>query len=205
MPIGLEEFHEGVVDLVRRRALTFGGGKGQEVVEGPVPAELEGEMEARRAELVERVSEVREWGGRKVGGGGFVQPRRGEGQRGGCSEGRAGGGGVEGGRGPRAQHRYTLTPLLQPLAHTTPITHSSDTPGCVITHQVDDELAELFLAEEPISAEALAAAIRRATLALRFQPVFMGSAFKNKGKRVSRGKQGGQGVGGVAGVHGQRL
>jgi elongation factor G len=46
---------------------------------------------------------------------------------------------------------------------------------------VDDELAELFLAEEPITPEALAAAIRRATLGLRFQPVFMGSAFKNKG------------------------
>lgn len=64
IPIGLEEFHEGVVDLVRRRALTFGGPKGQEVVEGPVPPELEGEVEARRAELVERVSEVRRglWG-----------------------------------------------------------------------------------------------------------------------------------------------
>lgn len=46
---------------------------------------------------------------------------------------------------------------------------------------MDDELAELFLAEEPITPEALAAAIRRATLGLRFQPVFMGSAFKNKG------------------------
>ncbi|KAF8068404.1 elongation factor G [Scenedesmus sp. PABB004] len=103
VPIGLEEFHEGVVDLVRRRALTFGGAKGLEVIDGPVPAELADEVEARRAELIERVSEV------------------------------------------------------------------------------DDGLAELFLAEEPISAEALAAAIRRATLANRFAPVFMGSAYKNKG------------------------
>jgi elongation factor G len=58
VPIGLEEFHEGVVDLVRRKAITFGGAKGLEVVEGPVPAELAEEVEARRAELVERVSEV---------------------------------------------------------------------------------------------------------------------------------------------------
>ena len=46
---------------------------------------------------------------------------------------------------------------------------------------MDDELAELFLNEEPITAEVLKAGIRRATLALKFQPVFMGSAFKNKG------------------------
>jgi len=43
-------------------------------------------------------------------------------------------------------------------------------PYCM---QVDDELAELFLAEEPISTEDLKAAIRRATLARRFQPVLM--------------------------------
>jgi hypothetical protein len=47
--------------------------------------------------------------------------------------------------------------------------------------QVDDQLAELFLSEEPIDAEQLAAAIRRATLANKFAPVFMGSAYKNKG------------------------
>jgi hypothetical protein len=58
---------------------------------------------------------------------------------------------------------------------------------------VDDELAELFLAEEPITPEALAAAIRRATLGLRFQPVFMGSAFKNKGGWVGVGVGGGGG------------
>jgi hypothetical protein len=48
--------------------------------------------------------------------------------------------------------------------------------------QVDDQLAELFLSEEPIDADQLAAAIRRATLANKFAPVFMGSAYKNKGK-----------------------
>lgn len=43
-------------------------------------------------------------------------------------------------------------------------------------------MAELFLAEEPIEAAELAAAIRRTTLANKFAPVFMGSAYKNKGE-----------------------
>lgn len=46
---------------------------------------------------------------------------------------------------------------------------------------MDDTLAELFLSEAPVDGPTLAAAIRRATLALAFQPVFMGSAFKNRG------------------------
>lgn len=58
VPIGLEEFHEGVVDIVSRRALRFEGAKGLEMQEGPVPDDLKDEMEQRRAELVERVSEV---------------------------------------------------------------------------------------------------------------------------------------------------
>lgn len=48
--------------------------------------------------------------------------------------------------------------------------------------QVDDHLAELFLSEEPIEAAELKAAIRRATLANKFVPAFMGSAYKNKGE-----------------------
>ena len=47
--------------------------------------------------------------------------------------------------------------------------------------EVDEELGELYLSEvEPTEAQ-LKAAIRRQTIALRFVPVFMGSAFKNKG------------------------
>jgi elongation factor G len=42
----------------------------------------------------------------------------------------------------------------------------------------------MYLSEEPITPEDLVAGIRRATLAQRFQPVFMGSAFKNKGEVV---------------------
>ena len=46
---------------------------------------------------------------------------------------------------------------------------------------VDEEIGEAFLMEEDISAEQLHDAIRRATLSLAFTPVFVGSAFKNKG------------------------
>ncbi|HEY6558115.1 MAG TPA: elongation factor G [Polyangiaceae bacterium] len=46
---------------------------------------------------------------------------------------------------------------------------------------VDDELAEKFINEEPVSDKELRAAIRRATLALKMTPVMCGSAFRNKG------------------------
>lgn len=46
---------------------------------------------------------------------------------------------------------------------------------------VDDEIAEIFLMEETPDIETLKAAIRRQTINCKFVPVFMGSAFKNKG------------------------
>jgi elongation factor G len=46
---------------------------------------------------------------------------------------------------------------------------------------VDDEVAEIFLMEEFPDKDTLKAAIRRQTIACTFVPVFMGSAFKNKG------------------------
>jgi elongation factor G len=49
---------------------------------------------------------------------------------------------------------------------------------------VDDELAEKFINEEPVSIEELRAAIRRATLALKMTPVMCGSAFRNKGVQL---------------------
>lgn len=46
---------------------------------------------------------------------------------------------------------------------------------------VDDQVAEKFLMEEPVSAQELKQGIRRATIANRLVPVAGGSAFKNKG------------------------
>ena len=45
---------------------------------------------------------------------------------------------------------------------------------------VDDEIAEIFLDERTPSEEQLQAAIRRATISLKFAPVFMGSALGDK-------------------------
>jgi len=106
LPIGLEEHHKGVVDLVTRKAFVFEGPRGDKVSEVPVPEDMKSEMEAKRSELVERVSEV------------------------------------------------------------------------------DDEVAELYLGEQPVTPDVLKAGIRRAVIGQKFQPVFMGSAFKNKGVQL---------------------
>lgn len=46
---------------------------------------------------------------------------------------------------------------------------------------VDDEVADLFLAEAAVPGAVLHAAVRRATVARTFIPVFMGSAYRNVG------------------------
>ncbi|CAG8520443.1 5076_t:CDS:10 [Scutellospora calospora] len=46
---------------------------------------------------------------------------------------------------------------------------------------VDDQIAEIFLMEETPSTEQLMDAVRRATIANKFTPVLMGSAYKNTG------------------------
>ncbi|KAL8846655.1 MAG: hypothetical protein Q9221_008262 [Calogaya cf. arnoldii] len=45
---------------------------------------------------------------------------------------------------------------------------------------VDDEIADLFLEEKTPTVEQIKAAVRRATLSLKFTPVFMGSALADK-------------------------
>ncbi len=47
--------------------------------------------------------------------------------------------------------------------------------------EVDDGIMEAYLAESPIDAEAILAAVRSATVALKVVPVLCGSALKNKG------------------------
>jgi len=46
---------------------------------------------------------------------------------------------------------------------------------------VDDELMEIYLADEEISSERLMEALKKATLAVKVTPVLLGSSFKNKG------------------------
>ena len=59
MPIGAEDEFEGVVDLVRMRAIRWDGtGLGAAFEVGPVPRALEAEAEQRRERLVEAVAEA---------------------------------------------------------------------------------------------------------------------------------------------------
>lgn len=48
----------------------------------------------------------------------------------------------------------------------------------------DDEVADLFLSEEAVPGPVLHAAVRRATVARTFIPVFMGSAYRNVGVQL---------------------
>ncbi|KAK9819578.1 hypothetical protein WJX81_004976 [Elliptochloris bilobata] len=106
VPLGVEDEHRGLVDLLEMRAYEFHGASGETVVEVPMPEGVAATAAAKRAELVERVADM------------------------------------------------------------------------------DEELGELFLEEAPIDAATLRAGIRRATLALQFVPLFMGSAYKNRGVQL---------------------
>ena len=106
VPIGLEDGHRGVIDLVTEKAFEFEGESGETVKEVAVPEDMVGMAKEKRLELVERIAEV------------------------------------------------------------------------------DDEVGELFVMEEAVDAATLREAIRRATVGLKFVPVFMGSAFKNKGVQL---------------------
>ena len=103
IPVGLEDGHAGVVDLITMKSYIFEGEKGENVVEGEIPADLMDLVEEKRMELIERLADV------------------------------------------------------------------------------DDTIGELFLMEEEPTPEQFKEAIRTATVACQFVPVFMGSAFKNKG------------------------
>ena len=48
----------------------------------------------------------------------------------------------------------------------------------------DDAIADKFLSEQEVSVDELQAAIRRVTIALKMTPVFIGSAYKNKGVQL---------------------
>ncbi len=57
LPIGLEENHEGVVDLLTMKAYYFEGDMGNKVVEKDIPENMKADAEKYRAELIERIVE----------------------------------------------------------------------------------------------------------------------------------------------------
>ncbi|MCP4021894.1 MAG: elongation factor G [Desulfobacteraceae bacterium] len=56
LPIGLEDKHEGVIDLVAMKALYFDGENGENVVEKDIPEEMMDEALTAREEMVDAVS-----------------------------------------------------------------------------------------------------------------------------------------------------
>ncbi|MFQ3619453.1 MAG: elongation factor G [Spirochaetales bacterium] len=56
IPIGLEDKFQGVVDLIRMKAVYFEGPNGEEVVEKEIPPELLTEAQKRREELIDAAS-----------------------------------------------------------------------------------------------------------------------------------------------------
>ncbi|MCJ1471955.1 Elongation factor G, mitochondrial [Lambiella insularis] len=103
VPIGSEDTFQGVVDLIRMKAIYNEGSKGEIIRESDeIPAAVRQLAEDRRSKLIETLADV------------------------------------------------------------------------------DDEIAEIFLDERIPTAEQLKTAVRRATISLKFTPVFMGSALADK-------------------------
>ncbi|KAH8693730.1 elongation factor G, mitochondrial [Talaromyces proteolyticus] len=103
VPIGAEDEFEGVVDLIRMKAIYNEGPRGETIVEkDEIPEKVKATAEERRKMLIETLADV------------------------------------------------------------------------------DDEIAEIFLDEKEPTQEQIKAAIRRATISLKFTPVFMGSALADK-------------------------
>jgi len=57
IPIGLEEKHEGVVDLLTMKAFYFEGEMGNKVIEKEIPEDLKADAEKYRNELIEKIVE----------------------------------------------------------------------------------------------------------------------------------------------------
>jgi len=56
IPIGLEDQHRGVVDLIEMRAVTFSGDNGEIITHGPVPEELREQADEYREIMLDAVS-----------------------------------------------------------------------------------------------------------------------------------------------------
>ncbi|MCB9820866.1 elongation factor G [Candidatus Nomurabacteria bacterium] len=55
LPIGEEDAHEGVVDLLTKKAYRFEGERGEKVTEGDIPESMMADVEKYRAELIESI------------------------------------------------------------------------------------------------------------------------------------------------------
>ncbi|MGA0163734.1 MAG: elongation factor G [Bdellovibrionota bacterium] len=58
IPIGLEDAHQGVVDLIKMKAYYFDGDNGENVREDEIPAELVDKAKEYRAKLIEALADV---------------------------------------------------------------------------------------------------------------------------------------------------
>ena len=106
IPVGAENDHRGVVDLITMKAYIFNGEHGEDISEEAIPADLTDDA---------------------------------------------------------AKYRETMLDALS---------------------MFDDELAESFLEGKDISEEIIHRAVRAGTLSLNLTPVYMGSAYKNKGVQL---------------------
>lgn len=106
IPIGLEDGHNGVVDLVKMKAFTFHGDNGEEIREAEIPADMLEDAKKYRHDLIAAAADF------------------------------------------------------------------------------DDEVGEKFLMEEEPTQEEITRAIRKGTISLDLTPVFMGSAYKNRGVQL---------------------
>lgn len=57
-PIGEQGDHQGVVDLIRMKGITFDGKMGEKVIEGEIPEELKEKTKEWREKMIEKVAEV---------------------------------------------------------------------------------------------------------------------------------------------------
>ncbi len=56
LPIGLEDQHEGVVDLLTKKGYKFEGEMGNKIIECEIPADMMSDVEKYRGELIERIA-----------------------------------------------------------------------------------------------------------------------------------------------------
>ncbi|NQV00541.1 MAG: elongation factor G [Parcubacteria group bacterium] len=57
IPIGLEDKHEGVIDLIKMKAYKFAGDYGQDMTEEEIPEELKKQSKDYREKLIEKIAE----------------------------------------------------------------------------------------------------------------------------------------------------